>query len=233
MLPSTAARPRRRGLQCGIHAWHPRRRSARRVLGAAAEVAGVVEAGGAVEVHRDGFRAERRARSRSSSRPGGRGADRAGSRRRTRAEVVPARGPDAVVAWCRERGLGLEPAVVDELLGPRAARRGAPRAAPHPAARGGRRWSRSRCCSSIGLAARRPGRPDALRPHRRGAARARRSGGGSASTAAAGADAAALPTRDIAGCVAIRPRTAARHPGLPTLAPTPDPLPHAAVDVDA
>src|SRR5689334_20714480 len=48
-----------RGCVCGIHAWHPSRRAARRVLGRRGVIAGVVEASGAIELHRDGFRAER------------------------------------------------------------------------------------------------------------------------------------------------------------------------------
>jgi hypothetical protein len=45
--------------ECGIHARHPRRASARRVLASRREMAGIIEAGGAVEVHDEGFRAER------------------------------------------------------------------------------------------------------------------------------------------------------------------------------
>jgi hypothetical protein len=104
--------------ECGIHAWHPARRSARRVLANRGQVPGVVEAGGAVEVHRDGFRAER-ARPfavllgpRANAGLAGRLATAYG------AELVPVDGPDAVLAWCRDRGLGLAPAVVDSLLGP-------------------------------------------------------------------------------------------------------------------
>jgi hypothetical protein len=106
------------GCECGIHAWHPARRSARRVLAIRREVPGVVEAGGAIEVHRDGFRAER-ARPfavllapRANAGAAGRLAAAYG------AELVPVDGPDAVLDWCRDRGLGLEPAVVDSLLGP-------------------------------------------------------------------------------------------------------------------
>ena len=47
------------GCTCGIHALHPRRAGARQVLAARGRIAGVVEAGGTIEVHRDGFRAER------------------------------------------------------------------------------------------------------------------------------------------------------------------------------
>ena len=104
--------------ECGIHAWHPRRRWARQALAPRRRVAGVVEARGAIELHRDGFRAER-------ARPYalflGPGADAAVVGRLAAAysvAVVPAGGPGAVLDWCREHGLGLEPAVVDELLGP-------------------------------------------------------------------------------------------------------------------
>jgi hypothetical protein len=107
-----------RDCACGIHAWHPSRRSARRVLAIRREVPGVVEARGAIEVHRDGFRAER-ARPFALMLP-----PRANSALAGRlaavydAELVPIEGPDAILAWCRARDIGLEPAVVDELLGP-------------------------------------------------------------------------------------------------------------------
>ena len=106
------------GCGCGIHAWHPSLRSARTVLGARREVPGVVEAAGTVELHSAGFRAERARPRALLVRPG------ANSRLVERlaaahgAEVVPAARTEEVVAWCRERGLGLAPAVVEELLGP-------------------------------------------------------------------------------------------------------------------
>ncbi|MET0816126.1 MAG: hypothetical protein ABWZ67_01155 [Solirubrobacteraceae bacterium] len=106
------------GCTCGIHAWHPRRSSARHVLGYRGRVSGIVEAGGAVEVHHDGFRAER-------ARPHAFFATRQSNRallarlaETYRAEVVPASGPDDVVTWCREHDLGLDAVVVGELLGP-------------------------------------------------------------------------------------------------------------------
>jgi hypothetical protein len=109
--------------ECGIHAWHPHARAARRVLAIRREVPGVVEASGAIEVHRDGFRAER-ARPfallltpRANAALVGRLAAAYG------AQIVPVDGPGAILAWCRERGLGLQPAVLDELLGPPARRR--------------------------------------------------------------------------------------------------------------
>jgi hypothetical protein len=39
------------------------------------------------------------------------------------AELVPVDGPGAILDWCRERGLGLQPAVLNELLGPPPPRR--------------------------------------------------------------------------------------------------------------
>ena len=47
------------GCMCGVHGWHPSRWSARRVCSVRREVPGIVEASGAVEVHEDGFRAQR------------------------------------------------------------------------------------------------------------------------------------------------------------------------------
>jgi len=107
-----------RACACGIHAWHPGRRTARRVLGARGAIPGVVEAAGAIELHRDGFRAER-ARPRALLVAPGANAALIGRLSAAHgAETVTVRGPADVVAWCRERGYGLEPDVVDELLGP-------------------------------------------------------------------------------------------------------------------
>ena len=106
------------GCSCGIHAWHPRRRSARQVLGFRSRVAGVLEAGGALEVHRDGFRAERGRPFALFAAPRGNAALVGRLAAAYRAEVVEASCPDAILAWCDERGLGLDPAVVDDLLGP-------------------------------------------------------------------------------------------------------------------
>jgi hypothetical protein len=113
---------------CGVHAWHPDRSAARRVLGRRFDLPGIVEAAGAIQVHDEGFRAER-ARPYALVVTPGRNlmlARRLG--RRYGAEVVEVSGPDALVAWCRERGLGLEAPVVDVLLGgERAAERQADR----------------------------------------------------------------------------------------------------------
>ena len=105
------------GCDCGIQAWHPARRSARRVLAIRREVPGVVEAGGAIEVHRDGFRAERARPFALMVAPRANAALAGRLASAYDAELVPVDGPDAILAWCRARGVGLEPAVVDELLG--------------------------------------------------------------------------------------------------------------------
>jgi hypothetical protein len=108
------------GCDCGIHAWHPGARGARRVLALRWEIPGVVETQGAVEVHQDGFRAERGRPHALFVGP------HANARRASRLanvygiEAVRVDGPDAIVAWCRARGLGLAPEVVEELLGPEA-----------------------------------------------------------------------------------------------------------------
>jgi hypothetical protein len=107
-----------RACACGIHAWHPSRRTARRVLGRRDTIGGVVEAAGAIELHREGFRAER-ARPRALL-----VAPRANAALVRRlsaaydAEAVAVAGPHDVLAWCAARGYGLAPDVVDSLLGP-------------------------------------------------------------------------------------------------------------------
>jgi hypothetical protein len=102
---------------CGVHAWHPRPRAARRILAARREVPGIVEATGAIEVHEDGFRAAR-ARPYALFLPPGRNA--ALARRLGEAYDVPVvevDGPDAVLSWCEKHGLGLGARVVADLLG--------------------------------------------------------------------------------------------------------------------
>jgi hypothetical protein len=105
------------GCVCGLHAWHPRRAAARRIIAPRQEVPGVVEATGEIDVHGDGFRAER-------ARPFAlfliRGRDRRRVERLAAAYGVPvvdAPNADAILEWCRVRGLGLDEAVVAELLG--------------------------------------------------------------------------------------------------------------------
>jgi len=107
------------GCQCGVHAWHPRRRWARRILATRDDIPGVVEARGAIELHHDGLRAQR-ARPYALVRT--RGSNPALLDRLATAYAVPivdARGADDLVGWCRERGLGLSEEVVTALLGPR------------------------------------------------------------------------------------------------------------------
>jgi hypothetical protein len=107
---------------CGIHAFHPRRSTARRVLGAWREVPGIVAADGPTEVHEEGFRAAR-ARPHALVLAPGRNAKQVA--RLAEAYAVPVielRGPRELLAWCTERELGLDEAVVARLLGPDAAR---------------------------------------------------------------------------------------------------------------
>lgn len=122
------------GCGCGLHAWHPSRRSARRVLADRRDIPGIAEARGAIEVHEDGFRAER-ARPYAFVLAPGRNARLV--RRLAEAygaQLVEADGAAAVLAFCRARGLGLDESIVAQLLGPvaaeesRRARRGRARA---------------------------------------------------------------------------------------------------------
>jgi hypothetical protein len=102
---------------CGIHAWHPRPRAARRILAGRREIPGIVEACGALEVHEDGFRAER-ARPHALLLAPGRNAalvHRLGVAYGV--QVVEAADANAVLGFCSEHGLGLAAPVVAELLG--------------------------------------------------------------------------------------------------------------------
>lgn len=104
------------GCDCGVHGWHPRRSTARRVLATRREVPGIVEADGATEVHHEGFRAER-ARPYALALTPGRNEQQI---RRVASEygveVIEVSGADALLAWCNARGLGLSEAVVSELV---------------------------------------------------------------------------------------------------------------------
>jgi hypothetical protein len=106
------------GCTRGVHAWHPRLAAARRVLGSRFAIPGVVEAAGAIELQDDGFRAQRARPYAIAVTPGG---NRARARRladRYDAQVAEVDGPAGLVAWCRERGLGLDEATLARLLGP-------------------------------------------------------------------------------------------------------------------
>jgi hypothetical protein len=105
------------GCSCGVHAWHPRPHTARRILASRRELPGVMAAKGAIEVHEEGFRAER-ARPYALFLAPGRNAGLAHRLGQTYdVPVVEADGPHAVLRWCNENGLGLAPPVVAELLG--------------------------------------------------------------------------------------------------------------------
>jgi hypothetical protein len=103
--------------RCGIHAWHPRPASARRVLASRFDLPGIVEVDGAVEVHDEGFRAAR-ARPYAFIRLPGRNPfliERLGAT--YGAEVLDLRRPEELLAICRERSLGLTEPVVVDLIG--------------------------------------------------------------------------------------------------------------------
>jgi hypothetical protein len=106
------------GCGCGVHAWHPRPRAARRILAGRREIPGIVEASGAIEVHEDGFRAEWARPYALLLAPGRNAAliHRLGAAYHV--PIVDVGGADAVLAWCRAHGLGLSAPVVAELLGP-------------------------------------------------------------------------------------------------------------------
>ena len=115
---SSGHQPPTQGCGCGLHAWHPSRRSARRVLASRREVPGIVEARGAIELHDDGFRAER-ARPYALVLAPGRNARLVHRLAEAYgAQVIEADGPDALLTLCRAQGLGLDQRVVALLLGP-------------------------------------------------------------------------------------------------------------------
>ena len=105
---------------CGLHAWHPGPGPARQLLRRRFEVPGLLEAEGAIELHREGFRAARGRPYALFVAPRSNAARIARLAAAYDAEVVRVADAAAIVAWCRARSLGLPPAVVDELLGPEA-----------------------------------------------------------------------------------------------------------------
>jgi hypothetical protein len=122
-LKATCARssghePPAAGCDCGVHAWHPSRRFARQVLAFRRDVPGIVEARGAIEVHEDGFRAELARPYILFLTPRGNARQLERLAEAYHAEVVEVDGAGAVLAFCRERGLGLNESTVSELLGP-------------------------------------------------------------------------------------------------------------------
>ena len=110
--------PPHEGCGCGVHAWHPSARSAKRVLASRREIPGIAELRGVTELHADGVRAER-------ARPYVLFLERGRNGRLLQrlaqaygAEVVEVNGADSVVAFCRARRLGVDPSTVVALLGP-------------------------------------------------------------------------------------------------------------------
>jgi hypothetical protein len=106
------------GCRCGLCAWHPRPATARRVLQWRWFQPGIVEAWGAVEVHYEGFRAERARPFALISIPSRfpRQVERLAAT--YDAGIVELSSPGALVGHCRRRGLGFDEATVAALLGP-------------------------------------------------------------------------------------------------------------------
>jgi hypothetical protein len=106
------------GCNCGLHAWHPRPGTARRLLGSRGTVPGVMVAWGTIEVHEDGLRAQHARPHTFFAAPRANRAllDRLAARYGV--PVVTVDGAHDVLEHCRRLGLGLDPAVVAELLGP-------------------------------------------------------------------------------------------------------------------
>jgi hypothetical protein len=102
---------------CGLHAWHPRRATARRVCAVRSEVPGIFEASGAVELHADGFRAERGRPYALALLPGRNARQLERLAEAYDVELLRLHGPSELLAHCRERGLGLAESVVTELMG--------------------------------------------------------------------------------------------------------------------
>jgi hypothetical protein len=114
---STAHTAPEPGCACGIHGWHPDAQSAGRVLASRRDIPGVVEAAGAIEVHADGFRAQCARPYALFVTPGRNAKLTARLAERYAATLVNVDGPDAVLAWCLEHGLGLDAGTVGSLLG--------------------------------------------------------------------------------------------------------------------
>jgi hypothetical protein len=106
------------GCQCGIHAWHPTRAAARRVLSVRGEIAGILEASGPVEVHEGHFRAASGRIHALVLTPRGNARQLERLAATYGAELLRLDGATALLAYCRDHDLGLSPAVVTALVGP-------------------------------------------------------------------------------------------------------------------
>jgi hypothetical protein len=102
---------------CGVHAWHPRLKAARDVMAVRRMVPGVLEAQGPVEVHEDGFRAQRGRPYALVAMPGRNAQLIRRLAERYDAAVIEAARPETLLAFCRDRRLGMDEQVVAELLG--------------------------------------------------------------------------------------------------------------------
>ena len=87
------------------------------------EVPGIVETQGAIELHTEGLRAQRARPYVLFLAPGRNARLVARLAKAYDTEVVEIDGPDALLAFCRTRRLGLDEATVDRLMGPATAER--------------------------------------------------------------------------------------------------------------
>jgi hypothetical protein len=110
-------RPPVAGCGCGVHAWHPSRSSARRVLAGRRAIPGVAEARGAIELHEDGFRAERARPAALFLLPGRNARLYQRLAESYGAELLEADGPAELLEACHVRGFGLDESTVAGLLG--------------------------------------------------------------------------------------------------------------------
>jgi hypothetical protein len=104
------------GCRCGLHAWHPTRRSARRACGYRREIPGILQAWGAVELHAEGFRAQRGRPYALVLLPRGNAALLERLAAAYEAQLLVLRDPRALAAYCRDQGFGMTDATVASLL---------------------------------------------------------------------------------------------------------------------
>lgn len=104
------------GCGCGLHAWHPTRKAARRACGYRREVAGILEAWGAVELHADGFRAECGRPYALVLLPRGNAALLKRLAAVYDARLLVLRSPRALATYCQDQGFGMTDATVAGLM---------------------------------------------------------------------------------------------------------------------
>lgn len=102
--------------RCGLHAWHPTPRASRRACSYRREVPGILQAWGAVELHADGFRAQRGRPYALVLLPRGNAALLERLAATYDARLLVLRGPRALAAYCRERGFGMTDGTIARLL---------------------------------------------------------------------------------------------------------------------